>query len=735
MAIGRWEKPVIICLVLLVYAGTVDNDFHFDDDHSIVRNEHLQSLLSIPRSFIDAATFSGDPQHGLMYRPVVVTSLILNYAVSELEPWSYHLTNVLLHIGFCLLVLTLLKRWHPTLARHAWMAVAILSIHPINSQIVNYVSARAGILAALGLTGALLASGLAGKGARFAGPLILHLGGLLSKSTAVILLPLLVVRTVGKGQNREFWRLPLLALAISTSIYIIAASATRFLGPSLSQLVRPIDVQVMTQLKACVYYLWLLIMPTHLSVIHSFTVAWEPGLAVPTAAALLVTIVVLALRAWAREGGTVSYGVLWFFGALGVTFLMPLHVVVSEHRLYLSSLGVVLFGLSIVGSHPPRGGRGLFFVALALFSLMTVARTAVWQSELSLWTAALRQAPDSPRVHANVARSHFLKGDLEQARERYLTALAQFPDNPDVMLDLGGLEERLGRSDEAGRLYRRTLEINPDEERALRALGTMLAKQGDAAAALPYLVAAAAAAPGAAVLTRLAMVRRVLGDVEGGRRDLEAAVAMDPDFIDALVNLGGLHQERALAVAGGPIADLAVARGLYERVLELDSTHQEALLNLAALYAQQGQTEQALGIYQRLVHDHPKLAAGYAGLANVFGQMGDLAAATRAMVTATALDSLDAEAWVTLGGFYASSQQWSDATRAFEQALALGDQRPQNHYNLAEILAALGYQAWEQGERPRAREYMISALAHYRSAGPDYRRSAQRIQQLERRLR
>ena len=58
---------------------------------------------------------------------------------------------------------------------------------------------------------------------------------------------------------------------------------------------------------------------------------------------------------------------------------------------------------------------------------MTMNRTAVWQSESSLWSAALRQAPTSSRVRANVGRSHFLAGDLAAAGEVWHAALALDP--------------------------------------------------------------------------------------------------------------------------------------------------------------------------------------------------------------------------------------------------------------------------------------------------------------------
>ena len=101
---GQWRGlAAIIALTALVYAGSLHHPFQYDDIHSIVENPHIRSLGNIPAFFYRPELFSADPRNA-MYRPLVLVSYALNYALSGDEVWSYHLFNLGVHLGTsCLL--------------------------------------------------------------------------------------------------------------------------------------------------------------------------------------------------------------------------------------------------------------------------------------------------------------------------------------------------------------------------------------------------------------------------------------------------------------------------------------------------------------------------------------------------------------------------------------------------------------------------------------------------------
>jgi protein O-mannosyl-transferase len=46
----------VVALVLLTYANHFQNDFHFDDSHSVVQNPYIRDLRNFPKFFSDIET-------------------------------------------------------------------------------------------------------------------------------------------------------------------------------------------------------------------------------------------------------------------------------------------------------------------------------------------------------------------------------------------------------------------------------------------------------------------------------------------------------------------------------------------------------------------------------------------------------------------------------------------------------------------------------------------------------
>ena len=144
---------VFFFLIFGLYYSSVDNSFQYDDKHSIVENPHIRSLGNVPMFWLYPEFFSRDPENA-MYRPVVLSTLAFNYAISDYQVESYHLLNILIHSICCysVFLLLLLIGGNRTIS---FICTLFLAIHPLCSQSVNYVSSRSELLAALGLVAAL----------------------------------------------------------------------------------------------------------------------------------------------------------------------------------------------------------------------------------------------------------------------------------------------------------------------------------------------------------------------------------------------------------------------------------------------------------------------------------------------------------------------------------------------------------------------------------------------------
>ncbi|MDZ4384256.1 MAG: hypothetical protein U0940_02105, partial [Nitrospirota bacterium] len=154
---------LIAAISSAVYANSLSNSFHFDDQHYITANPYIRDLSNIPSFFKSTRYSSFELTFTGHYRPLLVASYALNYAIGGLKPAGYHAVNLLFHVGSAFLVFLILEAMStPALSLphqgggkkgggSAYIAVAaalIFAVHPFNSEVVNYITARSSVMCA-----------------------------------------------------------------------------------------------------------------------------------------------------------------------------------------------------------------------------------------------------------------------------------------------------------------------------------------------------------------------------------------------------------------------------------------------------------------------------------------------------------------------------------------------------------------------------------------------------------
>jgi hypothetical protein len=85
----------------------------------------------------------------LYYRPVSSLSYSLDYAIWGLNPFGYHLTDLLLHTVASLLVFGLMHRLVQRRVTVAWLAAAIFTAHPVLVETVPAIARRQDMIATI----------------------------------------------------------------------------------------------------------------------------------------------------------------------------------------------------------------------------------------------------------------------------------------------------------------------------------------------------------------------------------------------------------------------------------------------------------------------------------------------------------------------------------------------------------------------------------------------------------
>ena len=199
-------------------------------------------------------------------------------------------------------------------------------------------------------------------------------------------------------------------------------------------------------------------------------------------------------------------------------------------------------------------------------------------------------------------------GDLGAARTSFAAAVELCPTEPVSHNNLGAFFMGLGAFAEAEACFEQVTNLIPDHANSLFNLAMARFQQEKfAAASLSFEQVAALTPDDPEVLNNLGATRCLSGDNIGARRVLEAALTLQSNFPNAVLNLCDLeisegHQEAAMSLCEGYLEhnrDLSVLRRLLElldnqarRTVEQAIPHAEAII---AANVQDNATRRHLG--------------------------------------------------------------------------------------------------------------------------------------------
>jgi len=180
-SIYPWLIPVLAVTALSLFPMLNNGFTNWDDDIYVTQNPLLKNA-DWQAIFTQASASN--------YHPLTIASLVFNYAISDADPFSYHLINWLLHILNTALVFLFIYKISGKKIYVASLVTIIFGVHPMHVESVAWVSERKDVLYALFFLLALLQywSFLEkGKRLNFIFCFLFFILSLLSKPAAIIL--------------------------------------------------------------------------------------------------------------------------------------------------------------------------------------------------------------------------------------------------------------------------------------------------------------------------------------------------------------------------------------------------------------------------------------------------------------------------------------------------------------------------------------------------------------------
>jgi len=484
-----FSKPWLgLALLCAAFGASLLSSFHFDDysllaDPAVTAPSGWREVFALERT-----------------RPLTYLTFWANYRTGGEEPLGYHALNLLLHAAVCVLVWLVYRRLLPPKA--AALGALVFALHPLQSEPVVYVFARATLLAAL----LCLLCWRAWIGRRYWAAAAWFAAALLAKEE-VIAFPAFLVAFEwlywGGARPMEHWRAAfgvMLALAAAAAARLFyAAAVTEGSGAAFDLGAITPGTYLLTQGRAFWEYARLLVLPLGQNIDRDFALStgWDETTAAAWAAVLVVVGVCLAYM-------RMFPSLFWVLG--GVILLspsssfVPLADLVAERRMYLpmvslcAGIGLLLarmdgavharWAANAEASRSPMDGRSpadarLGVVAIAVIAALTVLswqRTQVWMTEESLWRDSVEKSPGKARPKLQLARALGAQGPGREEEQLGLLqeARAVAPHDPDVTTELGVFYLQRAEPERALRLFDEALGQNAQRPQALANRGAAL---------------------------------------------------------------------------------------------------------------------------------------------------------------------------------------------------------------------------------------------------------------------
>jgi protein O-mannosyl-transferase len=542
---------LLIIGLLICYRNTFNAPLIYDDYSSIIENMSIRHL----NNWHDLITLPQNP--GIAWRPLANISFAISYAISGLNPWAYHVMNLLIHAIAGLTLFGILNNtfdsnlFNNTIKNNAnYLSVIIAliwSFHPIQTQTVTYISQRTESLMGLFYLLSLYCF-IRAKKNEYQKWLILsvtfcYLGSLCKETIATA--PFIIYLYDKTFISKNFIE-PLKTRAI---YYILLSSHWILLALLMSSLKVHGAVgygigissytYALTECKGLLTYILLSFWPHPLIFdrgplfITSIREAFPYG--------VCIFILIAASLYMLIKKPILGFVMVSFFILLAPTSsIIPIvQVPIAENRVYLPLATIIIItATSCFILFGNKLSKYILSILCIICILLTLNRNHVYESGISIWTDSIIKSPLNARAHNNLG--YILKDDqnkIQEAKFHFEEALRLKPDYAEAHTNLGMiLALQSGHLNEAIKHYETALSIDFNNAEAHNNLANILVKISDKKneAKLHYEYALKIKPTNAEFLNNYAvLLSDTPGKEEEAAKNFELSLQFKPNYAEA----------------------------------------------------------------------------------------------------------------------------------------------------------------------------------------------------------
>lgn len=544
----KFNFLILILLTFLAYINIYQNEFLSDDIPSIVKNKTL-----------------GDLAYNLKTLSVPDTILSLNFIAGGLNPWVYHLTNVLFHTANVILIYFLVylvalsfRSNFFTPQELGFATSALFATHPIHTEVVTWISGRPYAIYSFFVLVSLISIVYLATKSKVANNQkivfftiseVSYILALLVGERAVMF-PLLLIMVLFIIKRTKSFLFPIILSIITTALFGIIF-IQRFLArvetvsPHFEGLgvIRNPLIQIPVAMGT---YLELLFAPINLTLYRESIVYLGEFIFL-----VITTLLFLVATFFFFKKSKILFFAFAFLLIATFPHLIPVKIVwlTAERYIYLGSLGFCLFlaymiyKIGHLFKSPPLP-IVLLSTIIVTYMLLTWNRNRDWASEDTLWPATVKVSPRIPMAHNNMGDYYMRRGNLDEAIAEFSTAIElNLGDYPEALHNLGNAYLRKNEATLAAQVYEKAISQKPNQIESFIQLASISISQKDYPKAEGYLNEAVKINPNySPVYNSLGVIAFLKGDKIKAKELLEHALSLDPDNSLAKNNLSRLQQ-------------------------------------------------------------------------------------------------------------------------------------------------------------------------------------------------
>src|SRR5687768_17102781 len=532
---------IVLVITFIAYIPSLRAGFvNWDDPDYVANNPMIKDFSNLEMIFTK-------PIQG-NYHPLTALSLAINYSISGLDAWSYHLFNLLFHLFNCFLVFRLCMILSRKNLIIAFTTSLLFGIHPMHVESVAWVSERKDVLYGLFFLAGLISytKYVDSASKKQYGLTILFMALSLASKPAAVIFPV-VIFCIDVLRSRKFnikllvEKIPFFILALVMGLLTFTAQKEK--GAIDGTQIFDLGTRILMGFYGIMMYFIKLIFPINLSPFYPFAPINE---ALPTGyyVAPLFSIILFALIFYSlKRNRVIAFGLLFYLAnlLLVLQFIPVGSAIIADRYTYLPYIGLFyIIGWLINRYTKGNFSRSLYFnvpVAIVM-GILTFKQCGIWLNGGTLWDHAIKTQPS--------AGAYDNRGSLYKDEKKYQLAIECYneaikinvADHEAYMLR-GNVYFEMNKFDLAFIDYKKALSINPGYVTAMDNLGALYGLRLQYDSAMMYFNRALSINPGyTPSYKNRALANLELNRNEDAIRDFKKYLEFSPNDPDIMNTIG-----------------------------------------------------------------------------------------------------------------------------------------------------------------------------------------------------